>query len=61
MFDYDVAPALRAIPAVTDFGDFKSAKEFLTFGDIDVLFLPQCERAYQRGGIALRRQFSQWQ
>jgi hypothetical protein len=51
MFDYDVAAAFRAITAFADFAAFKSAKEFLAFGDIDVLFFPQREGAHRRGGI----------
>ena len=51
MLDCDVAAALRAITAFADFAALKSAKEFLAFGDIDVLSLPQCERAYRRGRI----------
>jgi hypothetical protein len=51
MLDYDVTAALRAIPAFADVAAFKSAKEFLAFGDIDVLFFPQRERAHRRGGI----------
>ncbi len=51
MLDYDVAAALCAITAFADVAAFKSAKEFLAFGDAHVFFISQCERAHRRGGI----------
>jgi hypothetical protein len=51
MLDDDVAAAPRAITAFADVAAFKSAEELIAFGDIDVLFLPQCERTHRRGGI----------
>src|SRR6266513_4680028 len=51
MFDDDVAAAFRAIPAFADVAAFKPAKEFLAFGNVYILFLPQRERADRRGGI----------
>ena len=51
MLDYDVAAALCAVSAFADVAAFEAAKEFLAFGDIHVLFLPQCERAHRRGGV----------
>ena len=51
MLDDDMAAAFRAIPAFADVAAFKPAKEFLAFGDVHILFLPQCERAHRRGGI----------
>ena len=52
MLDDDVTAALGAITAYADVAAFKPAKEFLAFGDTDALFLPQCECAHRRGGIA---------
>ncbi len=51
MIDRHVTTALCAITAFADVAAFESSEEFFAFGDIDVLFLPQCERAYRRGGI----------
>ena len=51
MFDYDVAAALCAITAFADVATFESGKELFAFGDADVFFLPQRERAHRRGGI----------
>ena len=51
MLDQDVATALCAITAFADVAAFKTAKEFLAFGDVHVFFLPHRERAYRRGGI----------
>jgi hypothetical protein len=38
MLDYDVAAALCAITTFANVTAFKSAKEFLAFGDLYVLF-----------------------
>src|SRR6266498_4832369 len=51
MFNDDVAAALCAMTAFADVAAFKSSEEFLAFGDVYVLFLPQRERAHRRGGI----------
>jgi hypothetical protein len=51
MLDCDVAAALCAIPAFADVAALKSSEEFLAFRDIHILFFPQRERAYRRGGI----------
>src|SRR5581483_4867920 len=51
MLDCHVTAALGAITAFADDAAFKSAKEFLAFGNVYILFLPQRERAHGRGGI----------
>ena len=51
MIDYDVAAALCAIPAVADFAALELSEELRTFGNVDVFFFPQRERANRRGGI----------
>jgi hypothetical protein len=51
MLDYDVAAALCAMTAFADVAALKSAKDFLAFGDVYILFLPQCERAHRRSRI----------
>ena len=52
MIEHDVAAALGAIATVADFAAFELAEEFLAFGDLDLIRLPQRERAHSCGGIA---------
>ena len=52
MIEHDVAAALGAIATVADFAAFELAEEFLAFGDLDLIRLPQRERAHWCGGIA---------
>ena len=52
MIDRDVTAAFCAITSIADFAAFELAEEFLAFGDLDLIRLPQRERAHWCGGIA---------
>ena len=52
MIDHDVAAALGAVATVANFAAFELAEEFIAFRDVDLIRLPQRERAHRRCGIA---------